>query len=370
MQGPNELIDFDRVITALMDNENPFPVAYLRYFSDLEHTDLRQMKGVWTQVNPERRLELLRMLVAVSAEDTLVCFDNFAKFGLTDSDPRVRTESIRLLEECPDPKVAVSLIDIMQHDIDPPTRATAAELLGWFEYLGELQEIPETIYEQVEESLLDVLRGSDLPVVRRKALESLGYSSNEIIMPIIENALETGEEEWMVSALVAIGRSLDNRWAPDVLLNMKSQLTDVRRAAVFAAGALEMQSARQPLLEMLEDPDQLPELLRRAAIWSLSQIGGEEVGAALEFMLENTEDDEEIGFLEDALDNLEFTEGLPNFDLLDYDPAVLATNLIEEAEPWPEPHISRGTSSEEDEDDENETDEGYEENEEDSEDDL
>jgi HEAT repeat protein len=148
-------------------------------------------------------------------------------------------------------------------------------------------------------------------------------------------------------------------------VSMRSELPSVRLAAVAAAGLLELPAARQPLLEMLEDPDQLPDSVRRSAIWSLSQIGGEDVGAALEYLLENTEDVDEVEFLEDALENLEFTEGFTNLDMMDYDPE-LAQAIIEEAEPWPEPRITGNEESDEDE-----TEAGDDEdNEEDIEDDL
>ncbi len=361
MQGANPSIDFHRIIDALLDLENLFPSAYLHQFSDLDRSSLEQLKAVWPQIDPKRRLELLRSLVTVAAEDTLVCFDALAKYALTDNDPRVRTEAIHLLEECPDPKVADSLIDIMQNDLDPASRAAAAYSLGLFEYLGELQEIPEDVYETVETSLLEVAHGSDLPVVRRRAVESLGYSSNERVIPLIESAFETGEEEWVGSAVLAMGRSLDSRWAPDVLLSMRSHSPSIRLIAVTAAGQLELQSARQPLLEMLEDQDQLPDAVRRAVIWSLSQIGGEDVGAALEHLLQFTEDEQEIEFLENALENLEFTEGFPIFDLMEIDPTVAA--VVDEPESWPAPSMTAG------DEDEDEYEEVYEEDEQDDEDD-
>ncbi len=58
-----------------------------------------------------------------------------------------------------------------------------------------------------------------------------------------------------------------------------------------------------------------------AAIWSLSQIGGEDVRTYLENLLDVVEDDDEqLAFLEEALDNLAFTEDLERFDLLAFDP--------------------------------------------------
>ena len=58
-----------------------------------------------------------------------------------------------------------------------------------------------------------------------------------------------------------------------------------------------------------------------AAIWSLSQIGGEDVRTYLENLLDALEEeDDQIAFLEEALDNLAFTEDLDRFDLLAFDP--------------------------------------------------
>lgn len=92
----------------------------------------------------------------------------------------------------------------------------------------------------------------------------------------------------------------------------------IRKAAIQAAGELGLQSARPLLLKLLgeeEDAD-----IMSAVIWSLSQIGGEDVRTFLENILDQLEDDEQIAFLEEALDNLAFTEDLDRFDLMAFDP--------------------------------------------------
>jgi glutathionylspermidine synthase len=66
---------------------------------------------------------------------------------------------------------------------------------------------------------------------------------------------------------------------------------------------------------MLEDEEE-DDNVTSAAIWSLSQIGGEDARLYLLNLLEQTEDEDAIKFLEDAIENLDFNEELSNFDLL------------------------------------------------------
>jgi hypothetical protein len=49
-------------------------------------------------------------------------------------------------------------------------------------------------------------------------------------------------------------------------------------------------------------------------------------------LLDQVEDDEQIAFLEEALDNLAFTEDLERFDLLAFDPDEDLTELDEDDE--------------------------------------
>jgi HEAT repeat protein len=86
---------------------------------------------------------------------------------------------------------------------------------------------------------------------------------------------------------------------------------------VQAAGELGLAQARPLLLRLLED--EYDDAVAGAAIWSLSQIGGEDVRLYLQNLLDTVEDDEQAAFLEEALDNLAFTEDLASFDLLAID---------------------------------------------------
>lgn len=319
---------FQSVLDALLSDRKEFPRRYLQEFSDIGALELKTLLDVWPQVKPSRKLTLLEDLDALAETDTLVSFDDVALALLTDPEPDVRTRAIRLLDEYEDPKVAPSYLDMLKNDPDLNVRVEAANALHLFVDLGELEEIPEDIYHQVEDALLASAASEDNVRVRRVALESLGYSSRSEVTTLIESAFHRSDPAWQASALVAMGRSADERWDDEVTRSLVHVDDRIRKAAVEAAGELSLQAARPILLKMLGEEEE-PTILS-AVIWSLSQIGGEDVRTYLENLLDQLEDDEQITFLEEALDNLAFTEDLDRFDLLAYDPDEELTEIDEE----------------------------------------
>lgn len=325
-----EPLSFQKVIDSLLANSGEFPRQYLQEFSDIGKNDLRSVLDVWPRVELKRKLTLLDQLDALAETDTLVSFDDFASALLTDPDPPVRTRAIRLLDESEDVKLIPSFLDMLKNDPDLSVRAQAAIALSLFMDLGELEEIPEPIYRQVEDALFTSITGDDDARVRRAALESLGYSSREEVTTLIQSSFQREDPHWKVSALTAMGRSADDRWADEVTRSLVSENDNIRRAAVQAAGELSLRSTRPLLLRMLNEEDDSSVL--SAAIWSLSQIGGEDVRTYLENILDQTEDEELMVFLEEALDNLAFTEDLERFDLLSFDPEADLTEIEEDDE--------------------------------------
>jgi hypothetical protein len=115
-----------------------------------------------------------------------------------------------------------------------------------------------------------------------------------------------------------MGRSSDGeRWDDHVLQMIVSVDRRIRLAAVQASGELELALARPLLLNLLEE--EFDDAIAGAAIWSLSQIGGEDVRLYLQNLLDKVEDDDQAALLEEALDNLAFTEDMASFDLLALD---------------------------------------------------
>lgn len=311
-----ENVPFQAVLDALMDMERPFPPVYLHRFSDISPTDLSDLKGIWGQVPLARRRALMEDLEELAEADTIVSFDDLARFALQDEDSMVRVLAIRLLWEIEDRRLAPIFIQMMENDSDHQVRAAAANALGQFVYLGELEEIPEPVFRQVEDSLLRVISGEDAPTVRRNALESMGYSSRPEVPALLEEAYQRGNIEWLASSLYAMGRSADDRWSAEVIRMLDHDLSPIREEAARAAGELELKDARDDLLRMAREDE---EEVQIAAIWSLSQIGGEQVRETLEELLEAAEDEEQAEIIENALDNLTFNEDMGFFDIMDID---------------------------------------------------
>jgi HEAT repeat protein len=151
------------------------------------------------------------------------------------------------------------------------------------------------------------------------AVEALGYSSRPEVAALIRNAYSQHDPQWVASALFAMGRSADpDHWQDDVLYSLDHDNLDIRLAAVEAAGQLPLESARPALLSALETEDN--EDIYHAIIWSLSQIGGEDVQIVLYNLADATEDDGLAEFIEEALENLTFTDDLSRYDLLAFNP--------------------------------------------------
>lgn len=313
MKRPN----FENVLKALGDQSKAFPERYLLLFSDLPPKDVSALMAQWPGLAKERKWELLGDLVKLYLNDNLVSFDALAAPLLSDPDERIRTQALRLLVDSDDIHLLPRLIDMAETDPVTDVRIRAVSLLGNFVELGELDEISSNFHQMAEDCLLR-LTHSEPPEVQRAALEAIGYSSRPEVETLIQSAYTRSEPKWVASALTAMGHSASERWEELVLSKMDDANTDIRRSAVRAAGELRIDVARQILLNLLDEEDD--DEIFASAVWSLSQIGGEDVRITLETLLDQAEEDDIIEYLQEALDNLDFAEQLNTFNMLSVDP--------------------------------------------------
>ena len=315
-----ETLTFQKVLDHLLDSKKDIPRGHLQLYSDLDPKSLRLFSDVWSSVKPDRKLLLLDQLVAYLDEDTIANFESIGNVLLDDADGEVRARAIQLLAESNDPKLVGKLTNILLTDTLPAPRIEATHLLGEFIVLGELEELKEELQRKAEDALLAVTRNDNEDATLRKfALEAVGYSSRpDIATTVIESAFKRADPTWVASALRAMGRSHDDHWNDDVVSMLLDDDPRIRFAAVEAAGELSIESAGPILLQMLEEEEEDDDVVA-AAIWSLSQVGGDDARIYLVNLIEKTEDEDVVEFLEDALVNLDFLQELNKFDLLSLD---------------------------------------------------
>jgi HEAT repeat protein len=308
---------FTTVLGHLRDTGQPFPAIDLFHFSSLSKNNLAALEDVWPELPVERRRGVMHDLNELGEANFEVAFEDVYRMGLEDEDAEVRATAINGLWESEEFDLIAPFIDFLQHDPDAGVRAAAASALGRFVYLGEIEELPEPQFHRIEDVLLATVQGNDDFDVRRRALEAVASSTSRAeVAPLIAKAYADPETKWRVSAIFAMGRTADaEAWGAQVCAELENTLPEIRFEAARAAGELELEDAVPALIDLLKDVDQQ---VREAAIWSLSQVGGEEARRALTRLMRRADEDER-DFIRDALDNLEFTEDVQNFSMFVFD---------------------------------------------------
>lgn len=311
---PDLEIPFHDLLEAILDENTQLKTRFLFRLSDLEGEELEELNAIWERITIFRRQRLLEDLELLADSNLVLSFDSIYRLALSDEDPIVRTSSIRSLWGSDEMDLIPIFLNLLEDDEFLEVRAQAASSLGHFIFLGELGEIKDVLWKPVVEKLTEVLESNEQPIVRRRALESLGFSNRSVVPSQILEAYEFGDEDWIVSALFAMSRSASEEWGPYVMKIFEHQNTEIRTMAAKAAGELELEEATPDLLMFLEEED---DEVRMAAVWALAEIAGEGAQEGLENLLGSTEDEDEIDLIESALENLSFNEDIHNFNLFD-----------------------------------------------------
>jgi HEAT repeat protein len=322
----NSDFQFQTLVDALLDADSPFDPRYLHHLSDLEGEDLQLFQKMWPQVSLSRRQALLEDLNDLGAADDLLSFENIGRSTIKDADAQVRTSAVQLLWEFEDRDLIPIFIDLMDSDPVAEVRAAAATGLGLFVYHGELDQLPKQQVGEIEFALLEAIEKDHSELVQCRALESVSFSSRPEVTDQIDKAFTSGGHEKMASALIAMGRSMDPRWQKIIMQMLDSQIPALRAEAARAAGEIGIEDSVSSLVDLLDDSEQN---VRYAAIWSLSEIGGDQARDTLAQLFEETEEDQEADFIESALDNVAFTDGMQPFSLLDFPEENSEDDLLE-----------------------------------------
>ena len=307
----------DQTLKNLTTLDEPISVAGLYALSGLDKAQLEQVIATWSTLPADRRAATMQHLVDLGDDTFEVDFNAIFRVGLSDTDPAVRAAAISGLWEDVDPALIAPLLNLLQNDDSEAVRAAAASVLGHYVYDGELEELDEAKVKPIVAALKATYRDVAQPIeVRRRALESLGFLSDDDTSQLITQAYHHANDHLKLSAVFAMGRSLDaERWGSIVMEELAAPDPEMRYEAARAVGELEYAPAVRKLGELLEDVDEEVQLV---TVWSLGQIGGEKAKQLLTVVLESDAEHlhEEA---EDALAELEFKGDNLDFTMFDFE---------------------------------------------------
>ena len=171
-----------------------------------------------------------------------------------------------------------------------------------------------------------------LSLLRRRALvedlQELGLAENLLSFKSIgQNVISDEDPHVRLLAAQILWEFEDTDLIPFFLQLLDSDPeAEIRAAAASGLGKFVFFGEIDRLHgeKLLEIEDRL-----LAVIWSLSEIGGESARHTLERLFQEMEDDQEADFLESALDNIAFTDGLQPFSLVDYPEESPEDDLLE-----------------------------------------
>ncbi|MBN2393208.1 MAG: HEAT repeat domain-containing protein [Anaerolineae bacterium] len=254
--------------------------ADLKQFSGLLAEDLQRLTAAWENLPVDVRRGTVRAWNALAVEDFEMDFSAVLRMAMRDEDADVRAAAITGLDEDEDIRLIPQLSEILENDTAAVVRAAAARTLAHFVLMGELDKILPRSFEIACMALLKAHNdlSEDLDV-RRHALESLAYTSLHGTPRMIEAAYAHPEEKMRISAVLAMGRSADKRWAKIVYRELFSPLPEMRYEATCACGELALPEAIPALIELIEDVNID---IQQTALWALGQIGGKLAQRALE----------------------------------------------------------------------------------------
>jgi HEAT repeat protein len=312
-----KLTKFQKALQRLADEQDTPQLVDVNALASPTPADIEHFRAVWQTIAVARRRAIVAAMNEASELSVHSDFSDLLPLLLDDADEVVRAAAIEGLRENEKPSLGRRLLRMLEADKAELVRAAAARALGDFILRAELGKLNPDLSNKIMETLLarynDVNEDEE---VRRHALESVAYATDERVHGAIDRAYHDGDHDMRASALCAMGRTADKTWERIVLRELRSKDAAMRYEAANAAGELMLHDALPILGELVHDADWE---VRESAVWALGQIGGKEARHVLESVLAS--DDEALHeAAEDALAELEFTEGDVVFDLFEYTP--------------------------------------------------
>jgi HEAT repeat protein len=267
-------MSIDSYLHELANTAAPLKSGRLINLSTLSDDERDRFAALWPTLPVERRRTVLERLAELAEDNPELDFDAVFLTALDDADAAVRRLAIEGLWERRERDVIPPLIRLMRSDPEPAVRAEAALALGRFVLMGEFGDLRPRDTVAVTDALRETVTDpAEFSLVRGRALEAVGASSQPWARDLIQDAYDSADERMVVSAIHAMGRSADAYWVPTLLDELHSADAEVRYEAAGALGEIEDEEALPHLAELIDDEDSE---VRDAAIRAIGEIGGAE----------------------------------------------------------------------------------------------
>ena len=269
----------EQIMFELSNPDDPIRHTDLVQLSGLSRAEVMQALSAWSDIQAERKRELLDRMVEILDDNIELDFTALFRVCLRDNDADVRASAARGLWDSDDRSVIRPLVELLSKDPSAGVRASAATTLGKFAEMAEEGKLIRRDGQRIRDALLAVVEDpSEDDETRRRALEAVSPMNSEKVHDIIVQSYNHDSPQMKQSAIYAMGRSSDSRWLSTVLRETGHQDAAIRYEAATACGYLGDDETVPHLMNMLNDADTQVQL---AAVRSLGSIGGELAKRAL-----------------------------------------------------------------------------------------
>jgi HEAT repeat protein len=275
------------LLQELKDGSRPLLASRLMGLSALGREEVELFREAWRETELRRRRQVAKWLLELAEDNVELDFDAVFMSVLKDEDPEIRFTAIQGLWEYEGRDLISSFIEILQRDPEPEVRAQAALALGGYVMKAEFEHLSDSDSRRIEQALQAVIENREEKVaVRARALESAGARSVPWVRRSIEEAYRSPDRQMRVSAVHAMGRHCDPRWAPILIQELSSDDPEMRYEAATACASIGSEAAVPDLVSLTEDEDAE---VQEAAVTALGEIGGGRAKAALERLTRHRE---------------------------------------------------------------------------------
>lgn len=295
------------VLERWSQGDSPPSIRTLYPLSGLSNQELEGFKAEWSRLPPQRQRRMAEGLLEIVEASFEVDFQGIFRFLLADQDPEVRANAVGGLFEDESPWLLHNLISLLRKDPAPQVRSQAAISLGRFALLAEMEDLEPDQAQELRTALRETIHHpqEDLEV-RRRVVEALAYFGDHEVREIISQAYQDPAQKMRVSAIFAMGRSLDHHWSQTLIAELENKDPEIRYEAAHSCGELELKPAVPALARLMQDPDRE---VQESAVWALGQIGGGEARRLLAAAT-SSEDQYLAEEAAEALSELEFAGGI------------------------------------------------------------